>query len=390
VVGCRTSIAAGVVALALAAGAPAAHARDPGRWVLTGWSSVPTEYWQGITSDPAGNLWFDGVNEGLYRTAPSLRRTATNPAAIPATVKAAEGYNHIGDISWDAAEGGRVLLPLECYTAGAGNTCGTGSIGVADPATLAFRYYVKLDPAEIAKAMWVETSPDGQLVWTSSRFDLLAYRTSDISPANAAPAAPPVRASALIAGAVPPSGVTGGAFLDGRLFLAGQEPARPFQVWSVDVATGARRLEIELPVAGESEGLQAMRLLGGRLHWLIAPLAIQGRPTFGPDSAVLHFVRAAGRPVLRVGVRARRAPPRRARVSVLVTKRGRAVPGAMLRFAGHRVRTDRHGRARIRVRFARPGRFRVLARRGRLSGHSRFIRVRAAGGARGARLGPGH
>ena len=74
---------------------------------------------------------------------------------------------------------------MECYTPGVGNTCGTGAFGVADPATLDFRYYVKLDPAEIPKAMWAETSPDGKLIWTSSGDDLLAYRTSDVAPANA-------------------------------------------------------------------------------------------------------------------------------------------------------------------------------------------------------------
>ena len=52
---------------------------------------------------------------------------------------------------------------MECFTSGVGNTCGTGAFGVADPATLQFRYYVKLDPAEIPKAMWAETSPDGSL-----------------------------------------------------------------------------------------------------------------------------------------------------------------------------------------------------------------------------------
>jgi hypothetical protein len=55
---------------------------------------------------------------------------------IPPLVFATEGYNHVGDIGY---QGGRVLLPLECYTPGGpngANTCGTGSIGVADPATL--------------------------------------------------------------------------------------------------------------------------------------------------------------------------------------------------------------------------------------------------------------
>ena len=48
------------------------------------------------------------------------------------------------------ADGGRILLPLECYypgTPGGANTCQTGSIGVADPDTLQWQYYVKLDPA---------------------------------------------------------------------------------------------------------------------------------------------------------------------------------------------------------------------------------------------------
>ena len=118
------------------------------------------------------------------------------PGAIPPAVEQAEGYNHIGDPTWDPGEGGRVLLPLECFTPGVGNTCGTGSFGVADPATLDFRYYVKLDPAEIPKAMWAETSPDGSLIWTSSGDDLLAYRSTEVSQANRAPAGPllePVR-----------------------------------------------------------------------------------------------------------------------------------------------------------------------------------------------------
>ena len=155
-----------------------------------------------------------------------------------------------------------MLLPLECYTAGGpngGNTCGTGSIGVADPATLAFGYYVKLDPAEIPKAMWVEASPDGQLLWTSSGPDLLAYRSADVSAANAAPGAPPIHSVRRLAGAVPPSGVTGAAFYRGRLLLAGAQ-GTTYQVWSVDVATGARRLELELTqVQGEAEGLRRSR-----------------------------------------------------------------------------------------------------------------------------------
>src|SRR5215208_8270004 len=230
------------VLLALVLCVPAT-AKDPGRWTLSGWSHVSNFYWQGVTSaGRTGPLYFSGPVEGLHRTNRWLTQTATTSPAIPASVKAVEGYNHVGDISLDRREGKRVLLPLECYTPGGpngGNTCGTGSIGVADPATLAFQYYVKLDPAEIPKAMWVEASPDGQLLWTSSGQDLLAYSAANVTPANAAPAAAPIRAVRRLPGAVPPSGVTGAAFYRGRLFLAGAQ-GTTYQVWSVDVTTGAR------------------------------------------------------------------------------------------------------------------------------------------------------
>ena len=146
-----------------------------------------------------------------------------------ADVSASEGYNHIGDLSYSPLG---VLLPLECYDPRANptNTCGTGSIAMADPATLAWRYYVKLDPADIPKAMWCEVSPDGKLVWTSSGNDLLAYSTADLSIAHAAPTAAPIRPVRRLAGAVPPSGITGATFYAGRLFLAGAV-GTTFQVW---------------------------------------------------------------------------------------------------------------------------------------------------------------
>ncbi len=368
---------AALACAALLVCAAPALARDPGRWQLTGFSSVPFAYWQGVAAPPgAGELFFDGLREGLYRTAPSLRQTAALHQAIPAEVKAAEGYDHIGDISWHPAEGGRVLLPLECFTPGGpngGNVCGTGSIGVADPETLAFRYYVKLDPAEIAKAMWVEASPDGELLWTSSGADLLAYRAADVAPANAGPAGAPIRAVSRLAGAVPPSGVTGATFRGGRLFLAGQGGGA-FQVWSVDVSDGSRRLELELPgVMGEAEGLHAASLLGGELHWLIAPLAAE--PTFGSSVALLHLAPRRGRAGLKVRVSARRASTLRPRVAIRVTRRGEPVRGAAVSFAGFKARTDAHGRAVPRVMLGVPGSFAALARKGRLGGASRRIRV---------------
>jgi hypothetical protein len=356
-----------------------ARAVDPGRWQLTGWTSVPNAYWQGVTADPSGRIFFDGPFEGLYRTSNSLMETAGNPQAIPQQVKEAEGYNHIGDIGWDRAEGGRVLLPLECYFPGrpnGGNTCGTGSIGVADPATLAMRYYVKLDPTEIKKAMWAEASPDGRHVWTSSGADLLAYRGADISEANAAPGAAAIKAVRRLAGARPPSGITGAVFRRGRLFLAGQD-AEPFQVWSLDPSSGARRLEIELPgVSGESEGLHAMRLLGGRLHWLIAPLPSGGRPlTFGPSSALLHFSPVRGQRRLDVSAHVRTAGAHAPLAIVKVTRRGHSVRGATVSLAGFKARTNRRGRARIRVALDRPGRYGAVARKGSRNGLSDLVTV---------------
>jgi hypothetical protein len=353
-----------VLALGMSALAPSpARARDPGRWLLTGISRASLFYYQGVTSDEARNLYFDGIFVGLYRTTPALKETGQVLNAIPAGVKNAEGYNHIGDISWDAAEGGRVLLPLECFSPaspGGPNTCGTGSIGVADPATLAWRYYVKLDPADIKKAMWVEVSPDGTLAWTSSGQDLLAYRTADISAANAAPAGAPIRPVRRLPGAVPPSGITGATFYGSRLFVAGQGNGS-FQVWSIDLATGARKLEIERRFSGESEGLDVVRTLGGTLHWLI-PGAITG------SSGLFHFVRA-GTLRLRLEVSPRSAPAgvkRRFvfRATFRIDGRTSSVAGAVIRFAGRKARTDSHGKAVIKVALSTGPHPAVVSKRG--------------------------
>jgi hypothetical protein len=372
----RFRLATVVLAAMLVLAAPA-HARDPGRWILSGYSSVSNSYWQGVSSPPgAPNVFFSGLQQGLYRTGRSLAERAALDPAIPPAVLATEGYNHVGDISWDRAEGGRVLLPLECFTPGApngGNTCGTGSFGVADPRTLALRYYVKLDPTEIAKAMWVESSPDGRLLWTSSGSDLLAYRAADVRPERAAPAAAPLRAVRRRRGAVPASGVTGAAFSGGRLFLAGAVDTT-YQVWSVDLRNGKRRLEVELPnVQGEAEGLHTMRLMNGQLHWLIAPLAV--RPTFPPTVALLHFTRARGRPGLRLTARATAAQTKRPRISIRVLRRGRPVAGAVVTLAEARRRTDRGGRVTLTPRLAVPGNYAALARKDGLRGMTKRFRL---------------
>ena len=70
--------------------APSASAQDPGRWLLTGASTVPPTYWQGLTSDPQDSrLYFAGVFEGLWRTNPLLGETAGLPSAIPVS------YTHL-------------------------------------------------------------------------------------------------------------------------------------------------------------------------------------------------------------------------------------------------------------------------------------------------------
>jgi hypothetical protein len=352
------------LAVSLAAFALLAPPAAAQPWVLTGASSVPNQYWQGLTSDPADeHVFFIGVFQGLWRTTPLLRQTAGVPAEIPAAVTAAEGYNHIGDLTWNPGEGGRLLLPMECYTPGVGNTCGTGSFGVADPATLAWRYYVKLDPAEIPKAMWAETSPDGKLVWTSSGNDLLAYRSSEIVAGHA-----PLRAAKRLRGAVPPSGVTGAVFYRGRLLLAGTNGKRN-QVWSVDTRTGKRRLELEQRFCGESEGLDLIDTLGGELHWLVGPDGGGCTLTYGPTSALLHFARAPGRPGLRVRVLSATAK----KVKVRVTRHGAPVRGARASFAGFGARTNAHGRATIHLRATVTGRFKALARAGSRYGLSKLV-----------------
>jgi len=256
------------------AGQSAATPGDPGRWRETGRTEGAIYYMQGVTADLQRNFYWGGTFFGLYRSDDSLKETGANHAVIPPEVMANEGYNHSGDPSWDPREGGRILLPLECFYPGhpnGDNTCMTGAIGVADPVTLQWRYYVKLDPSEIPKAMWNEVSPDGELIWTSVDQDLVAYRAADVNPANAGPDGPVIRQVRRLPGGVPPLLITGATFYGGRLFTAGQK-GDLFQVWSVDVETGDKRLEIERHISGESEGMATADAFGGVLHWMINPI----------------------------------------------------------------------------------------------------------------------
>jgi len=283
-------------ALGLLAGARSAPAASKDGWIETGNSLVPLEYFQGVTSDQWRDLYFDGVFTGLYRTDSNLVEEARNVSPIPGDVNQREGYNHIGDITWDKREGGRVLLPLECYFPFIGNFCGTGSIGVADAETLQWRYYVKLDPAFIDKAMFAEVSPNGKLLWTSNGglsggHDLLAYDMSEITAANAAPDGPLLKPVIVLPNAVPPGGITGATFYKHE-FLVANQSGTLFRVWSIDLNDGSHKLEIEKQVLGESEGLDIVKALGGTLHWLITPQGTGGKPpTYGDfgHSALLHF-----------------------------------------------------------------------------------------------------
>ena len=340
---------------------------------------MPLSYFQGLTHSAGGAWFFDGITVGLFRTDRDLVQKTDNPSALTPDLTSL-GFNHIGDLTWDAREGGRLLLPLECYVPGqpnGGNTCGRGAIGVADPATLKLRYAVGLDPADIAKAMWAEVSPGGSELWTSSGRDLLAYDVASIAPGAPAPPRPVRR----LAGAVPPSGVTGAAFYRGRLFLAGQD-AGALQLWSVDV-TGATPpvLELELPgVAAESEGLDVLDARGGVLHWLLSPFPRERREAHLRDRAQRAADLRTGRRRTAAGARGagarRRGPhdaPDRDRDRALRRARAPRPGRSRERRRGARAHGRRH---RAADRALHAGRVRVTATKQRRAGRA-SLAVRA-------------
>ena len=285
----------GVVIVAFSASVPSAGAAD--LWTETGRSLTSVNYWQGITFDAATRSFnFDGPAQGLWRTDAQLARLAGRSTGIPSTVTGTEGWNHLGDLSFDAAGGPRLLVPLECYypTAADPNTCHSGGFGIVDPATLQWRYYVKLDPTQITKAMWVEVSPDGRWAWTSSGTDLLAYDTTQIAPDHAGPAGAPLTTAKRIVGVLRAPSVSGAAFLGDRLYLAldrgsyVQVLSHPVNPTTGDVGT-SWRLEIQRTKTSslyETEGLATADALGGTLHWQIQPqIRLYAR--------ILHFVPAS-------------------------------------------------------------------------------------------------
>lgn len=346
----RSTIAALITAAALVAFPAAASAvpsaGDPGIWQLKTATTISFTYWQGISSVTGyadAPLLFTGIAEGAYRTNSKLKQTAGSDSEIPAAVKTAEGYNHIGDGSFDQSEGGRFLLPLECYYPGAGgNTCKTGAIGVADPKSLAWRYYVKLDPTSIAKAMWVEMSPDGQYAWTSSGDDLLAYRSSEISAKNAAPSGSVIKPARTLPGALKGlGGVTGAVFWRGKLLVAGQKGGA-FQINSIDTASGAVKLEAEQTLSGESEGLDIVPVAGGLLQWQIMPVSDTGPATYAQPT-LMSFL-----PVNPVALKlSARADGRKAIVVTVTTGAGQPMPHAAVKLGAARGWSGRDGTVRL-------------------------------------------
>jgi hypothetical protein len=348
---------------ALALAAPAASAAGAGDWIKTGRSTMPLNYFQGVTHDDRGKVYFDGVAYGLFRTDTKLKEEARNLDVIDPAAKNDPGFNHIGDITWDAAEGGRIILPLECYDASKNpsNTCGIGGFGIADPDSLTWKYWVKLDPADIPKAMWAEVSPDGKLIWTSSGNDLLAYSAADVVPSNAQPSGPAIRPVKRLVGAVPSHGITGAVFVGPRLFLAGQDGAR-FQVSSVDLTSGKATPEIEETINGESEGLDTFDGLGGSFHWMVMPISQTGPPTFDSDKgSLLHYKARPTELDLTATPRAARVG-RRTRFAFRVSDdNGDPVKGATVVFSHLRARTDARGRARITATLRKSGRYTAVA-----------------------------
>ena len=147
---------------------------------------------------------------------------------------------------------------------------------------------------------------------------------------------------------MPPTGVTGAVFQDGRLLLAG-EATGIYQVWAVDPDTGERRLELEMSICGESEGLDVIPTLGGELHWLIAPFDPGCSPSFGPTSALLHFVPTPAHRRFEVEVTESDvgALPGEVRATVRASRDDRPLRRARVTFAGGTARTDKEGIATV-------------------------------------------
>ncbi|MCB8969172.1 MAG: thrombospondin type 3 repeat-containing protein [Thermoleophilales bacterium] len=170
--------------------------------------------------------------------------------------------------------------------------------------------------------MWAEVDSTGTELYTqgsqpsgSNDNTLLVYDTADITASKAVGA--PGAEDVVPEHAYPnvfTSGVTGAAYLNGRLYFASSSHVAgqltdTFRIQSVDPhafnpgdtdadravdIAATRRLEVELQVAGESEGLDFNGNLGGVLHWQIQPIPsdlVGQKPTYPPGiGTILSFV----------------------------------------------------------------------------------------------------
>jgi hypothetical protein len=346
-----------VVVLAAMALPTAAQAADPGLWIKTSQLTKPAWYRQGLASDPVtGNVFFSGSFSGITLTH-NEREIKKFTNVIPQDVADREKYNHIGDIAFDPGEGGRILLPLESYAPLQPDTnpSKTASIGVMDSKTLAWKYYVKLDPSEINKAQWVATDSEHGLIWTLGDTSLLAYNIADINPANAAPNAAPIHSVRRLDFVVP-DGAGGAVVIGNRIYLS-QLKDGVDRIISMDLTTGATQLEIEFPQSYEQEGLDTGPYLDGFLHWEVVPGA-------GLSSTqLLNFVPKGARLALKLNrarVKAGKKTPLTA--TATVNTNGFKIPlrDVEIRLGGKSVRTDAGGHAKLTVKLTR-GKYRAQA-----------------------------
>jgi endoglycosylceramidase len=150
--------------------------------------------------------------------------------------------------------------------------------------------------------------------------------------------------------------------------------------WSYESGTfrarwlaGKGQSEIAVPARAYPNGYAA-QVQGGSIASAkgAATLLVRSCPGV-PEVAVTVTRRGARRATCRPPALIVRVSPRRVRagkrVRLTVTVRSVA-KGATVSVAGRRARTDAHGRARLRVRFARRGTVRVQVRDGRRAGHA--------------------
>jgi hypothetical protein len=363
-------LAAGAAALAAALAPAAAHAADPGRWFALNDTPVAAGADLGVTSDDDAFLFAGAPTAGL-RTDLRLGAAVTSAQLLPADITAL-GYDRLGD--WTLADG-RVIAPLGCSAPPAQppGACPPPALGILSP-QLGWLGRVLLDPTDVAQVTWAEASPDGDLVWTSSGDDLIAYDTATVQAGET-----PIRPARRLVGAVPQGGIANAAFVDDRLFVA---VPRGFQIWSIDLETGEPQLEIERPYDGQPAGLDVVDALGGELHWLISPDDPEGNsPTFGTGhSTIVSFVRREDA-VIQMSAKPARIPvgePTRVRVRAWLRYLDTDHPIERVNVApptGRGAATDKRGRATLTITAKKAGRLRLTGTKPPVSGGRVTIRA---------------